>query len=113
MEHNLEYAQKLQREAERAGVNNIVMCLNPLKDGFYDISEDMAEMPDKFALGVLDGPPRGYGDRMKFFEVFGDKCGQIVVDDADDKGYAANLQSWADDTGRDVKFSQMRVALVA
>lgn len=112
MEHDPEHAQKLEREARKAGVNNIVLCLNPLKGGFYDIAEDRKHMPPLFALGVLDGPPRAYGDRMAFLDEFGDECRQIVVDDADNAGYAEKLRAWSDASGREVMFSKMRVAVI-
>jgi hypothetical protein len=57
-----------------------------------------------FAFGFCDGPPRIYGMRMKFFEVFGPRCSVILVDDIKtDNGFAGQVREWAAANDREVR----------
>jgi predicted O-methyltransferase YrrM len=103
LEHHPVYALKLEHMAYQAGVKNIALVTCPIKDGWYDVAADLPHMPKRFAVGLIDGPPRLLGDRMKFFDVFGDCCEAFLADDADDAGYAATLTTWADNNGRALK----------
>ena len=60
----------------------------------------MAALPQEFGLGFVDGPPRVSGDRMRFFEVFGDRCKILLCDDADDSVYGPKIKAWAKSKGR-------------
>lgn len=111
LEHLDHYAAQTLAWAEEAGVSNVGVCCAPLKDFWYDV--DKLDLPRKFALGFCDGPPRMYGTRMKFFEVFGDRCSVIVVDDIKtDNNYAKAVHAWADANGRTVTILG-RAALIA
>lgn len=99
LEHSQIFAQQTEYMARCAGVRNIAIVTADISDGWYDLSEDLPGMPEKFALGVIDGPPRLLGDRMKFFDAFGDKCEVFLADDADDGEYSAKLQAWAEGKG--------------
>ena len=46
------------------------------------------DLPKRFALGLHDGPPRRFGNRMDFFDDLAKRCDRIVVDDTDDPAYA-------------------------
>lgn len=102
LEHLEGYAATTLGMAERAGVKNLGVCCAPLVDGWYDI--DRFDLPQKFALGVCDGPPRLYGTRIKFFEIFGGRCTVIVADDVgDDINYGRKIHEWAEKNRRDVQ----------
>jgi len=89
LEHSEIYAQKLREMARLVGVGNIGLCVCEIKDGFYDLTGK--NLPDKFALGFNDGPPRMLGDRMKFFDHFSPDT--VVCDDANDPAYLAKLKA--------------------
>lgn len=102
IEHHPLYAMKTELMAREAGVTNIAIVTCPIKDGWYDLSDDMPHLPEWFSVGVVDGPPRMLGDRMKFFDVFGDRCEVFLCDDANDDGYMGRLTEWADKGSRPI-----------
>ncbi len=112
LEHHGLYAAELRQFAAEAGVTNIALCIQPIKDGWYDLSDVIEDLPDHFALGLNDGPPRQVGSRMEFFDHFGDRCETIIVDDADDPGYAEALKGWAAKNDRRIDFIAERAALI-
>lgn len=118
LEHNPHFANQTIAMAQACGVTNIniVHCeinYDAAWDAtWYDLGEDMAELPEHFALGLNDGPPRQLGDRMYFFDVFGDRCDMIVSDDADDAGYASQLTTWAESKDREIAFPEFRSAII-
>lgn len=95
VEHDPLWALMLERNVAAAGLKNVTLVTTELKAGWYDLAKYIADMPGKFSIAVVDGPPRVAGDRMRFFDVFGNKCGAILCDDADDPGYAERLSDWA------------------
>lgn len=98
LEHIEHYAAQTKLWCEDAGVGNVGICCWPLKDYWYDI--DQFDLPNKFAFGFCDGPPRMYETRMKFFEKIAPRCTVIIVDDVtSDMGYLNKVQSWADSNG--------------
>ncbi len=102
LEHVEHYAAQTLNWCNEAGLDNVGICCAPLKDFWYDL--DPFELPNKFALGFCDGPPRFYGTRMKFFEVLGERCSAIVVDDIkSDVNYSRNVHEWAAAHGRTVQ----------
>lgn len=111
MEHSEFYARQLEVMAGDAGVSNIAIVICPIVDGWYDLSDDLPHLPESFALGLVDGPPRQFGDRMRFFDVFGDCCDVILADDADDKGYKEKLSTWAASQFRAIEADQ-RAAVI-
>lgn len=99
LEHIEHYAAQTVTWCEEAGVANVGVCYAPLNDFWYDV--DKFDLPNKFALGFCDGPPRFFGTRMKFFEVFGERCSAILVDDVkSDINYLNKVATWADAKGR-------------
>jgi predicted O-methyltransferase YrrM len=110
LEHLPHYAAQTIAWAEEAGVSNVGLCCTPLKDFWYDV--DAFDLPQKFALGFCDGPPRMYGTRMRFFDVIAPRCTVIVVDDIKtDNNYAKAVHAWADAHGRIVTILG-RVAMI-
>lgn len=109
IEHDERWAQQLRVIANEAGVS-IGLCVCPIVDGWYDL--DDLDLPEHFALGLNDGPPRTHGSRMGFFPEFGHRCDNIVCDDADDPGYAKALTDWVSQNGRTVDFVDLRAALI-
>lgn len=102
LEHLPQYAAQTLAWAEEAGVSNLGLCQAPLVDGWYNV--EPFDLPNKFAFGFCDGPPRMWGTRMRFFEVFGERCTVIVVDDIKtDNNFALKVHTWAEANGRTVQ----------
>ena len=110
LEHDPGWAAQLKVMAYTAGTTNIALCTQPIRDGWYDLSD--IELPEKFALALVDGPPRNLASRMPFYERLGARCETIIVDDADDPGYAEAMKEWAAKNGRKVDFVDVRAALI-
>lgn len=111
LEHDEAHAGQLGHMIEAAGVGGIGLCLCPIEDGWYDLA-DYPDLPDHFALGLNDGPPRGLGGRMGFYEHFGRRCETIIADDADDRAYADAIEAWCGDNDMRVDFVDPRAALI-
>jgi predicted O-methyltransferase YrrM len=102
LEHLEGYAAQTVSMAESAGVSNVGVCYAPLLDGWYDLEK--FDLPNKFTLGVCDGPPRLFGTRMRFFEELGPRCKVIVADDVgDDIRYGEKIHKWAEANNRTVQ----------
>ena len=112
LEHNKHFAAQTKAMAAEAGVSNIAIVHCSIKDGWYDLSEDWHLIPDNFSLGLNDGPPRLLGDRMGFFEHFGDKCDIIISDDADSNPFKDNMTEWADGRGLKITYPYERAAIM-
>lgn len=108
LEHHGLYAAKLRQMAAEAGVDNIGLCIVPIKGGFYDTSEFIG-LPDKFAMGVVDGPPRP-SSRQVFFEHFSPDV--AVCDDVDEPGYLARVERAAEKHGYGVTLLEPRTAIL-
>lgn len=106
LEHDPLHAQKLRDMATLTGAKNIALCLQPIIDGWYDMSD--LDLPEHFSLGLCDGPPRLTGSRLPFFDNF--NCDTLVIDDADDASYRAALE--ARFANRQVNFIEPRCLVV-
>ena len=111
LEHNPHFANQTRAMALAAGLKNIaiVHCCIDAEAGWYDLTDDL---PERFAVGLNDGPPRHLGDRMRFFERFGSVVDVIISDDADDQPYARAITAWAKDRGRIIAFPDSRAAII-
>lgn len=96
LEHDPVYAAKLRQMCVEAGVRNVGLCHVPIRDGWYDL-HGFNGLPDHFALGLNDGPPRLDGDRMNFFRKL--SCDVVICDDADDLRYRERLKERAEEFG--------------
>ena len=112
IEHDPMHSLKLDQMSRQAGVFNIKVIDTPIRDGWYDLSEDMDEIPAKFAFGIVDGPPRLLGDRMGFFSLLGERCSVIMADDADDWSYQEKLRMWAAERDMVVETETDRTAVL-
>ena len=110
IEHDELYAEQLRRMARAAGVEGIYLVRRPIEDGWYDVL--FSEMPDRFALALVDGPPRYLADRTKFFYLMGDMCDLIFCNDVDDAGYLAYIEGWAGKSNRAVHRIGLRSVLI-
>lgn len=98
VEHDAEYATVVENMATVAGVDNVALVTCELKDNWYDIQD---ELPAEIGFAFVDGPPRYLGsDRMRFFDVYGDRCKVILVDDANTIEFSTQLRAWAKSRGR-------------
>lgn len=100
LEHDYEWFKKTVAMAKEAGVTNLEVKLCNIKDGWYALPGDL---PQSFALGLNDGPPRSLGSRMGFFQHFGNTP-NIICDDADDRGYGDAMTAWSREHGRRIDF---------
>lgn len=71
LEHNDEWADKVENLAKECGLTNLHIIRAPLVDGWYDFTTNK-----KFDMAMVDGPPRKQGDRSKLF----DRCGESIKD---------------------------------
>ena len=102
------------RQAD-GGFGNICLITAPIHDvgDWYDLDDDAKETTKgKFSLGVVDGPPRQYQSRLKFFDVFGKRCQMMIVDDIDDLSYYAAVKVWCDEENRELEIISQRCALI-
>ncbi len=111
LEHDPLRAAHTKKMALEANVLNIGLCLQPIRNGWYDMS-DLTELPEHFSLGLNDGPPRDFSSRMGFFEHFGRRTNTIICDDAADAGYRVQMLEWAIAHNRTVDFVGDRAALI-
>jgi len=109
MEHDPIHAATFLKMARAAGVKNIGL-IEGMVDGWYDLTD--AELPERFGLGFLDGPPRAFGTRMMFFEMFGSRCDVIVADDADNVDYSLKMLDWCKANGGSVEYTAGRLAVI-
>lgn len=107
LEHDQYWADRVIEMAEQTGIKNINVKMCDIEDGWYKRPKDL---PSRFSLALNDGPPRIVGDRMKFFDYYGD-IDNIVVDDADDKVYGEYLTKWCAENNRKIDFVE-RSALI-
>ena len=112
LEHDPIWAAHLGGIIEESGVSNVGVCLCPIKDGWYDLSDYEAELPERFALGLNDGPPQTLGNRMGFYDHFGHCTDTIIVDDADDRAYGTATVEWCAENGKRIDFVEQRAALI-
>jgi predicted O-methyltransferase YrrM len=99
LEHVEHYAAQTVAWCEEAGVDNVGVCFAPMQDFWYDLPR--FDLPNKFALGFCDGPPRMYGTRSRFFTDIAPRCSAIVVDDVkQDVNYLRQVSEWAEASGR-------------
>lgn len=103
LEHLQHYAGQTLGWGKEAGTGNLNVAFAPLADDlWYDISG--FDLPQRFALGFCDGPPRVHGTRMRFFETFGDRCTVILADDiTSEPQYASAVREWAGERGRSIE----------
>lgn len=113
LEHAQKHAIELEHMAAQAGVGSKIFLVTcPIKNRFYDVEADKDALPDKFAVGFLDGPPRQIGDRMRFFDEFGERCNAILMDDADDESFMRKVRVWTETHGRSLQESNGRAAVI-
>ena len=115
VEHDPVYYELTKRMAREAGVKNIGLCLAPIDQatGWYNEHELEAIPAEKFALAFIDGPPRVYGSRFRFFSTdFAGDSNIIIADDADDFEYKRRLHEWADHNNRHIAF-EGRLAIMS
>ncbi len=103
VEHDEGYAAKLEAMLAGTGLKNITLITSTLQDGWYDLADDLSILPETFGLALVDGPPREGNDRMRFFDLLGDRCKVILCDDANSPSYTEKLTAWAKSRNREIK----------
>lgn len=112
LEHAPEYAARTEALARQAGVDNIAIVTSPIgPGGWYELGDDLAALPERFAFAFVDGPPRVFGGRMGFFTALGARAETILCDDTDDPDYLAAIGGWAAAQGRPLQIDN-RAAVV-
>jgi predicted O-methyltransferase YrrM len=80
LEHHGVHIAKLKQMSAESGITNIGLCACPIKGDWYDLT-DMG-LPDRFSVGLVDGPPRHCSNRLRFLDEF--VVDTILVDDAEE-----------------------------
>ncbi len=62
------------------------------------------DLPEHFALGLNDGPPRVLGTREGFYSLFGDCTDIIYADDANDPSVQKFLDDWCEAHNKSLDF---------
>lgn len=109
LEHDPLHAETLRHYARISGIGNIGLCVCPIVDGWYDTADKT--LPDTFALGLVDGPPRAQGDRRKFFDCFDPAV--VVCDDVDNREWREWLRKKAIVTARHFEVIEPRAAILS
>jgi hypothetical protein len=102
LEHLTHYAATAHYWAGLADVHNLnIACAPLLEDHWYNL--DAFDLPNKFALGFCDGPPRLFGTRHLFFERLASRCAVVLLDDvATDPLYQRDIHEYANSRGLQV-----------
>ena len=102
LEHDPEWAGRLKESAKELGLDNLNVWMAPVEDGFY--GSPGVELPDKFGLALIDGPPRRLGGRQNAKVAEADV---YVFDDANDPGVASAIERISKERG--LKVTRMNV----
>lgn len=83
------------------------LCYAPLQEhGSEDLMwyEIPPELPAKFSLAIIDGPPRRFG-REGAYKLVGDRFAEAgwIVDDVDDPGQDALVRKYAESLGKKIE----------
>ena len=111
VEHHALHVAKLRQMCAEAHVTNVGICIAPIKDGWYD-ADEFEGLPSDFAFALVDGPPRGVGNRERFFDHFGQSVKAVVVDDVDDRHYRELMQTRGEALGMTSVFVEPRALLM-
>ena len=91
LEHDPIWAMKVRDTLEGHGLKAMLEC-HPLTEGFYRV-----DPMDRYPLVVIDGPPRGMGNRAKAFQY---ASASVLMDDTSDPTQSEALKVFAQ--GREV-----------
>jgi len=109
LEHTAEWATRVQAAITTYRLHTVTECVVPLKDfgdfTWYDVP--LAQLPERFALVVCDGPPaetKGgrYGLAPRLKSRLAPGC-VILLDDASREAERAIAQRWAVELGATVQ----------
>lgn len=99
LEHSMEFAHRTQAMADTAGLSNVEIYVHPLQNGFYKVPETL---PPEFSFVLVDGPPRGVGNRSMFAERLPVIPDTLLFDDADSHVFKVWADGYAKQTGRSI-----------
>jgi len=105
LEHNPEWATRMQGYLHRYKLDFIVMCVNPLTDygAFCWYDAPLESMPDSFALVICDGPPgMTKGGRYGLVPIMRERLKPscvILLDDAGREQECAIASRWETELG--------------
>jgi hypothetical protein len=106
LEHDFDWFRATRKLIRRYALRPVHLYYAPIQEhGREDLAwyEIPPELPDKFAMVVIDGPPRKYS-RSALFELMGDRVKDAVwvVDDTDDSGVVEMINKHGN--GRPVEY---------
>lgn len=97
LEHNHEWADKLEAIALELGIDNINVIRSPLVDGWY------TNVPNiDFDVVINDGPPRSLGDRSKLFDKVKINGAMVIMDDMEDNNQELIANQYALSSGKTI-----------
>jgi len=105
LEHNPEWATKVQTYLSRYKIDAVTLCSKPLQDygAFSWYAPPLEQMPDRFALIVCDGPPGSTkGGRVGLVPIMKEKLKPgliILLDDAAREQERAIAKRWEAELG--------------
>jgi predicted O-methyltransferase YrrM len=108
LEHNEDWARRVQRYLHRYRIRSVRIMLSPLRDyGSYCwYAPSLEKLPETFGLVVCDGPPHDTrGGRYGLLPVMGDRLPAgttILLDDANRSPERKTAARWADELGTTV-----------
>jgi hypothetical protein len=79
LEHDLDWYRRMTEIIGKCGIDNATLVKCDLVDGWYDV-----DLPEKYSMVLVDGPPRKLGDRRRVINKANvtEDC-LFVVDDCD------------------------------
>lgn len=109
LEHDLEWFRAMRDYIRRWKIKGIALYYAPMQehrvgDDAFMWYEVPAELPQKFALAIIDGPPRKFG-RGGVFKLLLDRIKDCpwVQDDVDDPSQLALIKKYAAEAGKAVE----------
>lgn len=107
LEHTPAWGERVRRELEHYGLDNVHLRVAPLRDyaGYAWYDPPLAEMPDSFSLVVCDGPPAAtQGGRYGLLPVMGKRFAPdcvVLLDDGGRPDEQAIARRWQAEAGGD------------
>ena len=114
LEHNAEWARRLERELARYGITSVRVFVSPLHDygAFHWYRPPLSALPADFSIVICDGPPGSTpGGRTGMLPVMRSRLAPgcvILLDDAERGQEQAIAAKWAEELGTEIRIHGTR-----